>query len=247
MKYTILGFQQEKLIENDLNVEDALILRMIKDMYSTSSMEFITEEHNKYMWINYTYFIEQIPIVGSKRNLMRKIEKYSSNNLIIRLLKHSKNGKKGNYSYIAPTIELDKLQEYDLMTNCHNPYDKNGITLETNCHNKDSSIKDSSIERKNSNKNTYDSIINEFTTNKELRESLLEFIKMRKLNKKTLTDRALKNIISSLKKLSSDEKTQIDIVNQSIERCWTGVFPLKNEQNGATNQPENSYSHLKRL
>ncbi len=47
MKYTILGFQQQKLIDEGLDATDALILRTIKDMYSSASMEFIIENEKK--------------------------------------------------------------------------------------------------------------------------------------------------------------------------------------------------------
>src|SRR5699024_8622552 len=74
MKYTILGFQQTKLIELDLKVDDALILRTVKDMYASASMEFIVENSEKYMWLNQKYFLSQIPIIGSRRTLLRRID-----------------------------------------------------------------------------------------------------------------------------------------------------------------------------
>lgn len=149
MKYTILGFQQEKLIESGLSVEDAFILRMIKDMYSSAGMEFKFIDNNKYMWMNYTYMLKQIPIVGSKRNLMRKIEHYGNELLLLRVLEHERKGTKGNYSYIAPTEKLDMLQDFDLMTESHKGYDKNDIRVMTESHNKDTSIIDSSIKDTN--------------------------------------------------------------------------------------------------
>ena len=153
LKYNILGFKQEKLIENNLSTEDALILRTIKDMYSSSGMEFITENNVRYMWMNYTYLLRQLPIVGSKRNLMRRIEFYGKELFLLRVLKKEKRGIKGNFSYISPTEKLDSLQDLDLMTKSHKvmtkshkPYDKIAQALTTESHNKDSSNKnDSSI------------------------------------------------------------------------------------------------------
>lgn len=153
LKYNILGFKQEKLIENNLSTEDALILRTIKDMYSSSGMEFITENNVRYMWMNYTYLLRQLPIVGSKRNLMRRIEFYGKELFLLRVLKKEKRGIKGNFSYISPTEKLDSLQDLDLMTKSHKvmtkthkPYDKIAQALMTESHNKDSSNKnDSSI------------------------------------------------------------------------------------------------------
>lgn len=145
MKYTILGFQQQKLIENKLNVEDAFILRTIKDMYASASMEFKMIDNKRYMWINYSYLLEQIPIVGSKRNLMRKIEKYGEETLLLRILEFTRNGKKGKFAYIKPTERLDSLEDFDLMTKSHKGYDKSDIRVMTKSHNKDTSIKDTSI------------------------------------------------------------------------------------------------------
>ena len=141
MKYTIYGFQQAKLIENKLTNDDALILRLIKDMYSSAGMEFEDFEGIKFMWVNYTYFLNQIPIIGTKRNLMRKIEFYGEEFLLIRKLQKSKNGKRGNFAYIAPTTKLDDLQDYDKMSQ---GLGQNVIRVVTKCHNKDSSIKDTS-------------------------------------------------------------------------------------------------------
>jgi len=152
LKYTILGFQQEKLIENKLSIEDAFILRTIKDMYSSATMEFKDFDGIKYMWINYTYLLEQIPIVGSKRNLKRKIELYGKEFLLLRELEKVRKGQRGNFSYISPTAKLDGLQDYDLMTKTPNPMDKNAPPLgqnrprvRTESPNKDTSISDTSI------------------------------------------------------------------------------------------------------
>lgn len=146
MKHTILGFQQDKLIGNNLKIDDALLLRVIKDMYSSASMEFIIENSIRYMWINYTYLLSQIPIIGCKRNLMSKIERFSNDLFLLRLLKKERKGVKGNFSYIAPTQKLDALQDYDLVQDLHNPYEKFAQPLMKILHNKDSSLYiDSSI------------------------------------------------------------------------------------------------------
>ncbi len=36
--------------------------------------------------------------------------------LLDKLLKHSRKGQKGNFSYIRPTTKLDMLQDYELMS-----------------------------------------------------------------------------------------------------------------------------------
>ena len=58
--------------------------------------------------------------------------------------------------------------------------------------------------------------------------ALKDFEDMRKSIKRPLTDRAKKMILTELNKLSTDEKEQIAILNQSVLHCWQGVFKLDN-------------------
>lgn len=61
-----------------------------------------------------------------------------------------------------------------------------------------------------------------------LDSALDEFAKARKAMKKPLTDRARELTKADLEKLApGDEAMQIAIINQSIQRGWQGVFPLK--------------------
>ena len=76
MKYTVNGYSQEKLIEYGVDLSSSLILRVIADMYTGNSkkIEYKIIEDDKYMWCTYDYLIEQIPILGTERTLIRKIE-----------------------------------------------------------------------------------------------------------------------------------------------------------------------------
>ena len=76
----------------------------------------------------------------------------------------------------------------------------------------------------------FDSIIQKSTESTELRESLVEFVKFRKLIKKPMTNKALELIIAKLKKLGQSDRERVAILNQSIERGWAGVFSLKDEE-----------------
>ena len=64
----------------------------------------------------------------------------------------------------------------------------------------------------------------------ELRESIVSFIKMRKMIKKPLTDDALKlNINKAYKLAKGDPVTMKAIFEQSVMNSWQGVFELKEE------------------
>ena len=78
---------------------------------------------------------------------------------------------------------------------------------------------------------SYDKIINSMVEDEEIKNSIYEFIKMRKLIKKPMTDRALTMLINKLKKLSSDKDIQIKILEKSILKNWTDIYELKGDNN----------------
>lgn len=107
------------------------------------------------------------------------------------------------------------------------------------------STKESSTDKSNTDKSNtnnkkkegkragYDEIIDSYTDNAELRSSIVEFVKMRKMMKKPLTDKALSLLLTSKKGLdglASTDAEKIDIVQQSIMRGWMGFFPLKDRE-----------------
>lgn len=57
-----------------------------------------------------------------------------------------------------------------------------------------------------------------------------EFVKMRKLIKKPLTDLAMKRALSKLHKLSDDDPEKaVAILNKSVDHCWQDLYALKDE------------------
>lgn len=146
MKYTIHGFSQEKLIEAELDNDDALILSVIKDMYSSKNMQFQIIDGERFIWIDQGYLLEQIPIIGSPRKLRTKIKSYCDNGFLERRLIFNKDGVKGKFSYVNVTIRLDELVNSNISNtlgkNCLR-LGNNSLRVRQNLPNKDSSIKDS--------------------------------------------------------------------------------------------------------
>ena len=94
-------------------------------------------------------------------------------------------------------------------------------------------------ENKNNNKkekevHSFDNIINNYTENEILRNALIEFIKMRKANRKPVTSHGLELLLTGKGGLfnltGGDDGLAIDIVNQSIKNSWLGFFPLKTQK-----------------
>lgn len=140
MKYIINGYSQEKLIEYDIDLSSSLILRVIADMYTSNSkkLEYKMLDDDKYMWCTYGYLLEQIPILGTERTLIRKIDSLIEKNILKKKILSQRNGKPGRYLYISLGEIYDSLIEYT-------SNDKKSSEQMTNCHDKDSSIIDSSI------------------------------------------------------------------------------------------------------
>lgn len=111
-----------------------------------------------------------------------------------------------------------------------NPPQLNNNTLTT----KKSITKKSSTEEKERKKGqgltSYDAIINERIFNEEVKTTLYEFIKMRKLMKKPLTDFALEKLINKLEKITIDPRAQVEILEKSILNNWQDIYEPRAEQ-----------------
>ena len=91
------------------------------------------------------------------------------------------------------------------------------------------SVNNNSLNKKEKKKKRtdLDVLINKYTSNSFLQETIIDFMKMRKSIKKPVTERALKGILNKLDKLATTDDIKIKILENSIENCWQGVFPLK--------------------
>lgn len=128
MKYTIHGFSQEKLIEAGLDNDDALILSVIKEMYSNKKMEYQIIDGERFIWINQGYLLEQIPIIGAHSSLKRRLKKFDEMKIIERRVLFIKDGVKGKFSYINVTSKLDDLSEYIPWVKMSQGIGQNGLT-----------------------------------------------------------------------------------------------------------------------
>lgn len=79
---------------------------------------------------------------------------------------------------------------------------------------------------------TVNSVIAEYTENKELQDALHDFVDMRTKVRKPLTVRAMKLSLNELDKLAVDDMTKIAIVNQSIVHSWLTFYKLQNNNGG---------------
>lgn len=96
----------------------------------------------------------------------------------------------------------------------------------------------------NGNKKTRETILE--TLEPELRETFIEFIKMRKTIKAPLTDKALELAINKARKISGGDPDMMrQIVEQSIANSWRGLFPVKDIKKATPISNENPFTKLK--
>ena len=127
-------------------------------------------------------------------------------------------------------IENEYLEnEYLENEYLENEYTNNNSLNNNSLNN--NSVNNNSINKKEKKKKRtdLDVLINEYTSNSFLQETIIDFIKMRKGIKKPVTERALKGILNKLDKLATTDDIKIKILENSIENCWQGVFPLKKD------------------
>ena len=84
---------------------------------------------------------------------------------------------------------------------------------------------------------TYDAIINGKIFDEKVKAALYEFIKMRKLIKKPMTDFALERLIDKLFKFTYEPNLQVEILENSILNNWQDIYKPKQakEQTTASN------------
>lgn len=150
--------------------------------------------------------------------------------------------------YVSPEI-LDKFSAYEQSSRVWNKVlggieqssrgyrteFQGGIELSSN-NNINNTIEDIKEDKKNECKKkdgtnaSYKEIIDSFTINDDMKDTIWEFIKMRRLIKAPMTDKALRDMLSKLRRLADTESEQMEILNQSIMNSWKGIFAIKKEK-----------------
>lgn len=290
MKYTILGFNQEKALELGFDVEDLLIIRWFVDFYGSSKMIKMNVGDKTYAWVNYSSVIKDIPILNMKKDtLSRRMKKICETGI----MEHETLKQGGTFSLYKLTDKYDQLigsdkknegteknperygkksrpgteknpeQNINLLNNNSIKDINTYSSKEELLHLKNEDIENEDIEiqdienrdvykitkelstnrlntneykEKNNKKETVNSVIAEYTENKDLQDALHDFVDMRTKARKPLTVRAMKLSLNELDKLALDDVTKIAIVNQSIVHSWLTFYKLQNNNNGGQRQ-----------
>lgn len=111
MKYSIFQFSQEKLLENSLDVIDALILSWFSDFFMTGMEKKVFKEDSGgklYGWVKLSKVLEDIPCIGinSEKGIKRRFDGFVEKGIMTRQSVITQNGKK---TYYRPTEIYDEL------------------------------------------------------------------------------------------------------------------------------------------
>lgn len=179
-----------------------------------TSLQHLAEETNLTIQqtrtsLNKLKLTNEITIKTTNKNTLVTIEKYSDYQD-----KDEEDNKQNN--------KLDNKQ----ITNEQQTNNKQ-ITINKNEKNNKNKKNEKEIKKKEKKETDFDRLINENFSDENLKQTIYEFIKMRKAIKKPLTTRGLELMIEKLYKLSQNVNGQIQILNNSIMNNWQGIFPLK--------------------
>ena len=151
-----------------------------------------------------------------------------------KMFENRSNGRKNMSKQTEQMIsnDINSYQNNQMISNCSNEsIDENDVNSAYN-KNKDKNKNKDENKKNNTPKGDIKAILAESGLTDPVLNTLEDFIKMRKSIKKPMTDYAIKLLISKLKKLSTDEDTQIEILNQSILHSWQDVYALKDSGAG---------------
>ena len=191
-----------------------------------------------YCWASNQYFAELYGV--SVLSVKRWVNSLVNKGYVYRTLTYKPNSKEVDKRILSidSGIKIDTTS----VQKCYDPSIKN----DTSSSIKNDTDNNTSInntfnntdiyKEKNIKKESVNSVIAEYTENKELQDALHGFVEMRTKARKPLTVRAMKLSLNVLDNLAVDDVTKIAIVNQSIVHTWSTFYKLQNNNNGGQRQ-----------
>lgn len=174
----------------------------------------------------------------SKNTINSVLNELEDNNYLVRRRRYC-NGKISEWEYIIFEnnenhdeellhLKNEDIENEDIENEDIENRDVYKITKELNTK----ELNTNEYKEKNIKKESVNSVIAEYTENKDLQDALHGFVEMRTKARKPLTVRAMKLSLNVLDNLAVDDVTKIAIVNQSIVHSWSTFYKLQNNNNG---------------
>lgn len=174
----------------------------------------------------------------SKNTINSVLNELEDNNYLVRRRRYC-NGKISEWEYIIFEnnenheeellhLKNEDIENEDIENEDIENRDVYKITKELNTK----ELNTNEYKEKNIKKESVNSVISEYTENKDLQDALHGFVEMRNKARKPLTVRAMKLSLNKLNELALDDVTKIAIVNQSIMHNWLTFYKLQNNNGG---------------
>lgn len=178
----------------------------------------------------------------SKNTINSVLNELEDNNYLVRRRRYC-NGKISEWEYIIFEnnenhdeellhLKNEDIENEDIEIQDIENRDVYKITKELNTK----ELNTNEYKEKNIKKESVNSVIAEYTENKDLQDALHGFVEMRTKARKPLTVRAMKLSLNVLDNLAVDDVTKIAIVNQSIVHSWLTFYKLQNNNNNGQRQ-----------
>lgn len=272
MRNSILGFSQSKLLEYSATSEysvtmnDVLILDYVYHAVASPTMEHKIENDISYVWISHQKLIEDLPILNIGKDRIKRI---LSNLCTLNLLKSItvRREGKGSKSYYTITEECEnlkysndegvKITHHDDGTGGkNNPSDnkllvtdknkKSIISKDINTVQKSDSFL-GSVKKPKQKQSLYSKaigLINDFSDNQKIRDSLVDFLNLQleiyKEQEKTFYINTFKNRLNKLRNEFS-ESDWLEVINYAVSRGWQNFYPIPTKNNFNTDGENESY------
>lgn len=178
----------------------------------------------------------------SKNTINSVLNELEDNNYLVRRRRYC-NGKISEWEYII--FENNENHDEELLHLKNEDIENEDIEIQ-DIENRDvykitkelstNRLNTNEYKEKNIKKESVQSVIAEYTENKDLQDALHGFVEMRNKARKPLTTRAMKLSLNKLNELALDDVTKIAIVNQSIVHSWSTFYKLQNNNNNGQRQ-----------
>lgn len=258
MKYTIEGFSQEAALSMQatitknghtktikLDAVDLIILRWIVDFYPNMKKTII--DGTEYAWVDYTAFIEDMPLLGlSNQSLYKRCIKMVQ----LGVLKHKTVRSNGTFSYYGFGPEYPRLINHSnktantpAPTPTHAPSaerDPWADTTTATAEQFQTPIAEPEPQpqpKKTRKAKSFDDIIDVYTSDPETKDLLGAWLQNRKAKRAAMTDRAIQGNIEKLDQCAQASHMSVnDYLNEVICRGWSAFFPIENYRNNGYQQ-----------
>ena len=252
MKYSIMGFNQSKLLETDLDLTDITILNYIITACGTPNMYYKLDENDKpLVWVYHVKLMEDLPILRiSEGTLRNRLSKLKQNGYIKSESVASSSGRGSRVYYGITELTMSLIYDVEDVTTSRkndtverprhvkmtsdNILKSNDNKLKEDTISKDIVKSDQSKPKKLSLYDKCVNLINEYTDDEKLRNALIDYLKF-KLSAggggMTYANQ-FKGVLNKLDTLDGDK---VEIVNCSLACGWKNVYPLDNNRGYRSN------------